>query len=376
MDSYRICTRCVMDTSDPGIEFDGNGVCNHCRGAEKELAKEPYCLPAVEKKKRLDALANRIRERGRGKKYDCVIGLSGGVDSSYVALLVKDLGLRPLAVHLDNGWNSELSVANIENICKTLGIDLNTYVINWREFKDLQLSFLKASTPDSEVPSDHAIRAILVKVARKNGIGYIVAGTNKSSESILPNAWSQGHDDWLYIKTVQETFGTEKLRTFPHFGLARSALDRFMRKAEWIDILDYVDYDKEKAKAVIAEKLGWRDYGRKHGESNYTRIYQEHILPLKFGYDKRRAHLSSLIVAGQLGRARALEMLKEPLYPDAKKLNEDIEYLCNKFGISRGEFDRIMAAPPRRYEDYTKARNAWWFRAARALANPFRKAVR
>jgi N-acetyl sugar amidotransferase len=355
-----------MDTSDPAIAFDARGECSHCRTARQTLSRSPFSLSAEERAARLQELVDRIRRQGAGNRYDCVIGLSGGVDSSYVALRVRDLKLRPLAVHLDNGWDSELSVGNIERLCRTLDIDLLTEVLDWEEFKDLQLAFLRSSTPDSEIPSDHAIVSTMLAEARKHRIGHVVAGTNWATESIMPAAWSQGHDDWRYIRGIQKRFGTRRLRTFPHRTRVRNLWEKIRNRVRWVDFLDYLDYDKNKAKREITERIGWRDYGRKHGESTYTRIYQEYILPKKFGFDKRRAHLSSLIVAGQLTRSEALEMLRQPLY-DARKLEEDLNYLTTKFGISRQDFDRIMSLPPRSYDDYPNSKRAWWYQAGRRI---------
>lgn len=355
MGEYKICARCVMDTSDPDIVFDDQGNCNHCTNALRVMQTPRFNKSAQERDIFLQKKINDIKKKGKGKKYDCIIGLSGGVDSSYVAMKVKELGLRPLAVHLDNGWDSELAVQNIENICKHLEIDLFTYIIDWDEFKDLQLAFLKASTPDSEIPSDHAIVSALYKVAHMHSIGFIVAGFNWASESILPRAWSQGHYDWKYIKDVWKKHGKFKLRTFPYRSIWTIIVDRF--RVKWFDILDFIDYDKEKVKIEITEKLGWRNYTRKHGESNYTRVYQDYILPTKFGYDKRRAHLSSLIVAGQLAREEALELLKISLYKKQDEIEHDVEYLIKKFTISKEEFSLIMSNPPKTIEDYKNSKN-------------------
>jgi len=353
---YQICRRCVMDTSDPFIEFDEAGNCNHCKRAMQLAKRYPRSLSFEDRKKALDSLLAEVKRNGRRKRYDCIIGLSGGVDSSYVACRVKDEGLRPLAVHLDNGWNSELAVKNIENICSKLNIDLYTVVLDWEEFKSLQLAFLKASTPDSEVPSDHAIVASLHEIAKKECCRYIITGYNSQSESILPSAWSQGHFDWRYIKSVNRRYGTKKLKKYPHYGywnfLRLSAGLGYVHGVKMINLLDYLDYDKEIAKSYVTEKVGWRNYGRKHGESNYTKIYQEYILPEKFGFDKRRAHYSSLIMSGQLTREVALEMLNEKLYETDEQLNEDLFYFTNKLGISKHEFREIMETPPRSYFDF------------------------
>lgn len=344
---YQVCTKCVMDTSDASITFDESGVCNHCHRYEDQMARIPKGELAESE---LNALVNKIKEAGKGKQYDCIIGLSGGVDSTYVAYLAKKvLGLRPLAVHLDNGWNSELSVKNIENIVKKLGIDLYTHVIDWDEFKDIQLSFLKASTPDSEVPTDHAIFSILRKVRRKYKLDYVLNGINSKTESHHPLSWSQGHSDFGYIKSVHKQFGTTKIKTFPHGNIFTIFEDRFSSK--WVNVLNYIDYNKNEAKKIITEELEWQDYGGKHFESIYTRFYQGYILPKKFGFDKRKMHLSSLICAGELKREEALKELELPPYP-LDQQQADKEFLCKKFNLSIEQFDAIMNLPIKSYHDY------------------------
>jgi len=351
-EGYRICTQCVMDTTDPDIVFDENGVCNHCKNAIEHLKQPPYGLPPKEKEKALHQLIEKVKKAGKGKKYDCVIGLSGGVDSSYVAYLVKQWGLKPIAIHLDNGWNSEESTRNIENICKILDIDLFTNVLDWNEFKDLQLAFLKASTPDSEIPTDNIIMETLYHTANKHGIKYILTGCNITSESILPKAWSQGHHDKKYITSIYKKYGSKKRLSIPIFSIYQKYLYSLFKGINLMDALDYIQYDKEQAKEYLKQRLNWQDYGRKHGESTYTRIFQEYILPHKFGYDKRRAHYSSLIAAGQLSKQDAMEMLKQPLYVNQLDLENDIIYLCNKFAINKDEFEKIMALPIKSINDY------------------------
>ncbi len=342
-----ICTQCVMDTTDTDIVFDEQGVCNHCHRYELTMRNRPQGQAAVDA---LKVLVEKIKADGRGKPYDCIIGLSGGVDSSYVAYLVKkEFNLRPLAVHLDNGWNSELSVKNIENVVSRLKIDLFTYVIDWEEFKDIQLSFLKASTPDSEIPSDHAIFSILRKLRRKYKLNYVLNGINSKTESHHPLSWSQGHSDFGYIKSVQKKFGTKKIKTLPHGNFFTLFEDRFSSK--WVNILDYIDYDKNKAKKIITNELGWKDYGGKHFESIYTKFYQGYILPKKFGIDKRKMHFSSLICSGLMTRAEALEELKKPPYPLENQLI-DRDYVIKKFGITVDKFDAIIQAPQKTYWDY------------------------
>lgn len=346
---YRICSNCIMDTSDPEITFDESGFCNYCRGYE---ARKKMFVPSAEEKSRhLQELIDLCRKKGRGKKYDCIIGVSGGVDSTYVAYKVKELGLRPLAVHLDNGWDAELAVSNIHNVLKKLDIELYTKVLDWEEFRSLQVAFLKASTPDSEIPTDHAIGALLKGMAVQEDVPLIL-GTNYSSESILPRTWSQGHMDWGYIKRVNRLFGKYKLRDFPHYSVYMYSYWTRIQRLTMFSLLDYIEYDKENAKKFLIEELGWRDYGGKHHESIYTKFFQAYILPTKFGYDKRRAHLSSLILAGQIKREEALKQMEKPLY-DEKELREHLVYVPKKLGLTTEEFETIMNNPPGKYEEFS-----------------------
>jgi len=341
-----------MDTTDPDIVFDSNGVCNHCTNAIERLKQPPYGLSAKEKETALNRLIENVKAAGKGKQYDCIIGLSGGVDSSYLAYLVKQWGLRPIAVHLDNHWNSEIAEQNISNICKTLGFKEKRMVINWEEFKDLQLAFLKASTPDSEIPSDNGIFAALWDTAKEYNIKYILAGYNITSESILAKAWSQGYFDKTYIKAVHHRFGTLKKLSFHVLSTWDILFYRKFHKINLISTLDYVTYNKEKAKVIMEKEFGWKNYGRKHGESTYTRIFQEYILPVKFGYDKRKSHFSSLIVAGQMTRDEAINKLSEPLYADEQSVRQDIDVLCGKLDITNEEFRKIIALPVKSIHDY------------------------
>jgi len=335
-----------MDTTDPDISFDDQGICHHCHRYQRDNSQFP---DSDTRKKALAKIIDTIKKEGKGKEYDCVIGVSGGVDSTYVAYLVKELGLRPLAVHLDNGWNSELAVKNIENTLNALNIDLYTYVIDWEEFKDIQLSFLKASTPDSEVPSDHAIFSILRKVSRMYNVKYVINGINIRTESHHALSWSQGHSDFGYIKGIQKRFGSKPIKTFPHGNFFTILED--MYSAKWINILNYIEYNKKDAKKIIIEKLGWKDYGGKHFESVYTKFFQGYILPRKFGYDKRKMHFSSLICAGEMTRDEALLELSRPPYPEQEQ-QTDKEYVIKKFKIQPDEFERIMKLPAKSYFDY------------------------
>ena len=347
----KVCKRCVMDTSDPEIEFDINGICNHCRTADILLKETPYSLDKKLKENEFKELISKIKENGRGKKYDCVIGLSGGVDSSYVAYVLKEAGLNPLAIHLDNGWNSELSVMNIESICRILNIELFTKVLNWEEFKDIQYAFLKSSTPDSEIPTDHAIFVTLFDVANKFDLKYILTGINISTESIMPKTWSYGHWDWKYIKSIHKRFGKLKIIDFPHIGILKLIYNLKIKRKKWVNILNYLEFNKEEAKTIIQSKLNWRDYGGKHHESLYTKFFQTYILPKKFGIDKRKAHLSSLICSNQITRDEALFELNKPIISESEAIAEK-EYLEKKFNISSEEFDSIMNTKPKTFHDY------------------------
>lgn len=337
-----------MDTSDPEIQFDEQGVCNHCHDYDRLVQQR--VLAGEAGLRYLEKLAERIRREGQGKPYDCVMGVSGGVDSTYVAYVAKTrLGLRPLAIHMDNGWDSELAVKNIEETLKRLQIDLYTKVLDWEEFKDLQLAFLKASTPDSEVPSDHTIWAVIGDMAEKLKVRYVLSGFNVRTETHLPRAWSQGHFDWKYIQSVHRQFGKRKLKTFPHQGLF--TYYRRLLTLRRVDILNYLDYDKQEAMQLLERELGWKYYGSKHHESIYTRFYQGYILPTKFEYDKRRCHLSSQICSGQITREAALAELQRPTYAPSMQ-EDDCEYVAKKLSISDSEFHAIMKLPRKSFSDY------------------------
>ena len=356
-----------MDTSDPDIKFDNNGICNHCHTYDDSI--KTFVFDGDEGKGKLQKIIEDIKKSAQGKEYDCVIGVSGGVDSSFVAYKVKELGLHPLAVHLDNGWDSELAVKNIELFLKKLDIDLYTHVIDWEEFKDLQLSFLYASTPDSEIPSDHAINAILHHIAHEKKIKYIIYGCNIRTESHLPKAWSQGHLDWKYIRSIHKKYGHIPLVTFPHMNLF--ALSRYAITQKTINILNYLEYSKKDAMKVLENEVGWRYYGGKHYESIYTRFYQGYILPKKFGYDKRKTHLSSLICSGEITRAEALEELKlDPYSQEMQK--QDRDYVIKKFGLSEEEFERIMSLPTKKFEEFPSYENSLLFKGMRILLRTLR----
>jgi len=348
--SYKICTKCIMDTTDLNIYFDENGVCNHCKEYEERAKKELHYDKAGQEK--LHQLVNKIKKEGKNKKYDCIIGLSGGADSSTVAYMVKILGLRPLALHLDNEWDSEIAVHNIENIVKKLNIDMHTYKVDWEEFRDLQLSFLKSSISNCEMITDHAITALMCQTAAKEKIKYIIHGGNIVTEAVLPKSWGYNNNDWRIIKGIQKKFGTVKLKKYSHLSLFNWLYYIFMKRIKFIPLLNYVPYVKKDAKKLLEKKLGWNDYGGKHYESIYTRFFQGYYLPVKFGFDKRRAHLSNLICSQQSTREEALEEISSDPYPTEEMKKRDREFVIKKLGLTEKEFENIISRPIKSFEDY------------------------
>jgi N-acetyl sugar amidotransferase len=357
INKYQMCSRCIMDTKDdPDIVFDLKGVCNHCVTYDR-VAKERLSW-GEQRASKLASLLEEVKASGRDNDYDCVVGASGGVDSTYVALLAKGFGLRALVVHCDNGWNSELAVKNIENIVKKLDFDLFTYVINWEEFKDLQMSYLKASVVDIEALTDHAITASLFQVAARHRIKYILSGDNMVTEGVLPARWVHNKNDLINIKAIHRQFGRLPLKTFPTLGLTKKLYYQKVRSIRFVPILNYVDFVKEDAKSIITEELGWRDYGGKHYESIFTRFYQSYILPVKFHIDKRKSHLSTLICSGQMTREQALERIQEdPI--DADTLYADKEYIIKKFGLTAASFDDLMLLPVKQHTEYASMLNIY-----------------
>ena len=347
---YRICTRCIMDTTAPDIRFDENGVCNHCRQYE-ERAKNSLFLDEAGQRE-LARLVNEIKNGGRNKEYDCIIGVSGGLDSTFVAYNVKKLGLRPLAVHVDNHWDSELAVSNVEKVVEKLGIDLYTYVIDWEEFRDVQLAFLKASVPDAEIPTDHAIGAAIKHIAAQRGIPYIISGGNLVTEGILPASWTYNKGGWGYIECIHNKFGQARLDSFPRLSLFDPLYYSIVKRIQSVPILNYLPYNKKEAMQLLEGELGWNYYGGKHYESIYTRFVQGYILPSKFNIDKRRAHLSTLICSGQMTREDALEEMKRSPYPDDSMLEHDRQRVIKKLGLTEEEFESIMSLPTKTHSDY------------------------
>ena len=348
----QVCTYCVMDTSDPEISFDENGQCNHCR--EFSSLVGTVWFPDESGTEKLHDLLGRIQTEGKGREFDCVIGLSGGVDSSYLALKSRAWGLRPLVVHVDAGWNSELAVSNIERVVNSTGYELHTHVVNWETMRDLQLSYLRAGVANQDVPQDHAFFAGLYRFAMKHKIKYVLSGSNVATEGIFPTAWQGPAMDALNLKAIHRRFGSGRLRGYPTIGMTKYYFwYPVVRGMKPVHPLNFLPYSKEVAVDALVSEVGWRTYERKHGESIFTKFFQNYYLPTKFGFDKRRPHLSSRIAAGEIDRNAAMEELNKPLY-DAAELARDTEYLCRKLEISTQEFQELMEATPR---DFTEFKN-------------------
>jgi N-acetyl sugar amidotransferase len=339
-----------MDTSDPLISFDDIGVCNHCHKFDSLTSKSWH--PNEFGKKELEKIINKIKIDGKGKEYDCIIGLSGGVDSSYLAIILKNYGLRPLVVHVDAGWNSESAVHNIEKIVKYCGYDLTTHVMDWNEIKDLQLAYLKAGVANQDVVQDHAFFASLYHFAVKNGIKYVISGGNIATESVFPDAWHHSAMDAINLKAIHKKFGSRKLSNYKTINFFDYYFYYpFIKGLSVIRPLNYLSYNKEQALKYLIDEIGYKDYGRKHGESRFTKFFQNHYLPSKFNIDKRRAHLSSQILSGELTRSEALEILEQSLY-DALELREDKLFVAKKLGVSVEELDKLISGPNHCYSDY------------------------
>lgn len=346
---YQQCTICVMDTTDKDLIFTAEGVCNHCVDAMKNIPK--YRFSPDEEKQNLDRLKASILNDKKGK-YDCVVGLSGGVDSSYVAYLAKKMGLNPLCVHFDNGWNSELAVSNIKKIVDKCGFDLETYVIDWPEFKDLQRSFFKAGVIDIEMLSDHAIMATMFKLRRKHNIKYILSGSNYVTEHGMPNSWVWRKQDLLNIKGIQKQFGTRKIKNFPTMNSIQFQISKKLGLGGvYIEFLNNINYNKEEAMKVLEKEFGWQYYGGKHYESTFTKFFQAYYLPEKFGFDKRKVHLSAQIRNGEKNKEDALIELEKPIYPIAD-LRNDLDYVLKKLSFTKEEFEGIMKETGKAHLDY------------------------
>lgn len=355
----RTCSKCVLDETDPLITFDENGICNHCHRYDEMVDK--YVVQGSLGFLKMSGIASEIKEKGKNKNYDCVIGLSGGVDSAYALYRAIDtFGLRPLAVHIDNGWNTALSVSNVNKMVREFNIDLHTHVIDWEEFKDVQLSFLKAGVPDLEIPSDLAINSYLLKFAHSQGIDCIIQGGNIRTESHIPKAWSQGHRDWKYVQSIHKEYGSVPIKTLPHMTLLEYAY--LYKRVRQVFILNYLDYNKQQALQELKHRLNFFEYEGKHCESSYTRFYQRFMLPIRFDYDKRKSHLSSLICSGQISREDALEILKKKPW-DYEELASDLVFVMKKLSLPEDAYVDLMSLPKNSYNDflnYEKVLNTWW----------------
>lgn len=363
----QVCTRCVMDSTDPEIEFDERGVCSRCTAWFAHWPSVEKTRPDAEE--RLNAVIDRIRRRGRSREYDCVIGLSGGVDSTYLALvLVERFGLRPIAVHMDNGWNSELAVFNVERIVKRLDLDLISVVLDWEEFRSLQLAFMRASVPDIEIPTDHAIAAAMFDVAQRMRIPFVISGNNFETEGVVVPSWSQGNE-WNYIRGINELHGTMPLRTFPHRSFSKKVWQERVLGIRRAALLNYLPFHVETIVSELQDKLDWRPYPSKHYESVFTKFHHGYWLPRKFDADYRKAYLASLVCAGQLSRERALGILQKPPV-DEDEVPDLEEFVQKKLRISPDEFSTLMENEPKSYWDYPNFYNSGAYRFADVYLRP------
>jgi N-acetyl sugar amidotransferase len=353
---YQICTNCVMDTSDPGITFDTRGTCDHCRNFYNRTL--PNWHTDERGRRTLGQIVARIKAEGRGKEFDCILGVSGGIDSSYLTYVAKEqLGLRPLVFHVDAGWNSQEAVNNIERLVDALGLDLYTEVIDWEEMRDLQLAFFKAGVPHIDVPQDHAFFATMYNFASKYDIKTILTGANYSTECVKnPLEWIYFQTDTVQIRDIHRRFGQRPLVKFPLSNILRHKLYlRYFRGIRVVMLLNHVRYNKDEAMQFLAERFGWQPYPQKHFESRFTRFYEGYWLPQKFGFDTRKVQYSSLILTGQMTRAEALEKLSRPAH-DEETLARDFEYVATKLGIPVAELQRYFDAPNKTYRDYRSQR--------------------
>lgn len=354
---HNVCSRCVMDTSDPHISFDSEGVCDYCRNFDVEI--KPNWHTDDRGAAELSALAERIKAQGKGRDFDCIIGLSGGLDSSYAAFVAKEMmGLRPLLFHVDAGWNTDQAVGNIEKLVDGLGLELYTEVINWEEMKDLQLAFLRSQIPDQDLPQDGAFFSALYKFARKHRIKYVITGANFSTECCRePEEWGgyPGIDKTLF-KDIHSRFGKRELKTFPLVDIfVYKVLYQKLLGMTVVKPLNLVPYIKKDAEAELERRFGWKKFQHKHHESRFTRFYEDYWLPRKFGFHKRRAHFSSLILTGQMSRDEALDRLSRPEM-DEHFLKQEFEYVSNKLGISVAELQEIFDGENKTYRDYENKR--------------------
>lgn len=365
---YKMCTRCIMDTTDPDIIFDENGVCNHCHDFDQNI--EQYRFTKEEETNNLNSIKNKVKTLAKGSEYDCLIGLSGGVDSSYVAYLAWKLDLNPLVVHFDNGWNSDIAVSNIKKIVDKCGWELMTYVINWEEFKDLQRSFIKASVVDIEMLTDHAISATIFRLAKKYKIKSILRGVNFTTEHGMPGKWLWDKSDYTNIKDIHSKFGSVKIKSFPSMTKLQRLFFLKTTSFEDVKILNEINYNKTEAMKTLEKEFDWQYYGGKHYESVFTKFYQAFILPTKFNIDKRKTHTSCQIRNEEVTRDEALEELKQPLYTEFD-LRNDKSYVLKKLGFKDDEFDVIMQEKPKAHTFYKTDKNRLYRQIYRMVKSIF-----
>lgn len=363
---YQICTRCVMDTSDAKISFDAEGVCDHCRTFDSDIL--PNWHTDARGRKELDDMVAQIKEAGKGRDFDCIIGMSGGIDSSYLTYVAKEeLGLRPLVFHVDAGWNSQEAVNNIERLIDQLSLDLYTEVIDWEEMRDLQLAFFKSGVPHIDTPQDHAFFATMYKFAEEHKVNYILTGANLSTECIRnPLEWMYYQSDSIQLKDIHRRYGTKPLRNFPTTSILRHKIWLpYVKGIRVIRPLNYVPYDKAESMRLLVDKFGWQPYPQKHFESRFTRFYEGYWLPAKFGYDTRRVQFASLIVTGQMTREEALEKLKSPALDEAT-VRQEFEYVANKLGITVDELQGYFDGPNRTFRDF-KSQESFYMMGAKVM---------
>lgn len=348
---YRICCNCVMDTTDSAIVFDANGVCDHCNTFFTKT--RPNWHPDERGRRELEAMVEKIKSEGKGKDFDCIIGMSGGIDSSYLTYVATQFGLRPLVFHVDAGWNSQIAVNNIEKLVDKLGLDLYTEVIDWEEMRDLQLAFFKSGVPHIDTPQDHAFFATMYKFAEQHNIKTILTGANLSTECIRnPIEWMYYQSDAIQLRDIHAKFGSRPLVNYPVTSIFRHKIWLpYVKGIRVLRPLNLVPYDKAAAVKLLTDEFGWQPYPQKHFESRFTRFYEGWWLPKKFGFDTRKVQYSSLIVTGQMTRDEALEKLKTPALDDAT-VRQEFEYVANKLGITTDELQRYMDAPNKTYRDY------------------------
>jgi len=341
-----------MDTTDSQIVFDENGVCDHCNDFYKNVL--PNWHTDAQGRKELDQIVKKIVKDGQGKDFDCILGMSGGVDSSYLLhLAVKELGLRPLVFHVDGGWNSEIAVNNIQVMVDKLGLDLYTEVINWEEMKDFQLAFFKSGVPHIDIPQDHAFIATLYNFAEKYNIKYILNGGNISTECVRnPMEYLYYGTDMAQIKDIIRQFGTVPMETYPFSPIFRHKFYlKYIKNVNVVKPLNHMTYVKEEALKMLEKEYGWKPYPQKHFESRFTKFYEGYWLPERFNFDTRRVQFSSLILTKQMSREDALEKLKKPAY-NPETIVEEFNYIATKLGISSDVLRRYFAMEKKFYWDY------------------------